>query len=272
MFNTERHHLNGLRKMVVMVLVCMGLAGCIHGQKKPKPEVDGQNEPAKAASTGESQQPNLSSREGEKNDLKKEIAALNMKIMAYEAMVKEMQRRSDSQQKRLDAAIIEVVRTKARLRSIESKAEAASTIAEAEIAVNAAKTGGLSVGANDNKEISIAEDLLKMSIREFKARNFGGALYLANQSKGQVRVMQLRQSGGSQKPSLKDAKHFSQPLPLKALKNTNLRRGPGLHQKILRVLAEGTLVTGHSYTDKWVRVETDAGDVGWVFQPLIAPR
>lgn len=205
-------------------------------------------------------------------ELEKDIADAKMQLLANEALINELQHRCDSQQQRLDAAIIEVVRTKSRLRSIESKAEAASTIAEAEIALNALKKR---TGAKDEKlrdEIATAEQLLKMSMDEFKTRNFGGALYLANQAKEQVRGMQMRQKSNVNTADLEGENSFSRPLHLKLLKNGNLRVGPGLHQKILRILNKGTVVTGYSHKDGWVRVETADGVSGWLFYSLLSAR
>ncbi|MBW8065127.1 MAG: hypothetical protein FVQ04_04500, partial [Nitrospira sp.] len=74
----------------------------------------------------------------------------------------------------LGKVILEVVRAKAKLRSLESKAEAASDIAEAEIAVKAMKAKGKRWGSDPS--FIKAEQLTKLSAREFKKGNYGGAL------------------------------------------------------------------------------------------------
>jgi hypothetical protein len=69
---------------------------------------------------------------------------------------------------------------------IESKAEAASTIAEAEIAVKSMQSR---IDKRDRDQFEVfekAKRLLDQSTAEFKARNFGGAFYLAVQSKNQT--------------------------------------------------------------------------------------
>lgn len=204
--------------------------------------------------------------------MEKELAGLKMQILAHEALAKEMARRAENQQQRLDAAIIEVVRTKARLRSLESKAEAASTIAEAEIAVNALKKRAASADEAARAEIATADQLLKMSTEEFQARNFGGALYLANQAKGQVHAVQMQNSGGAEMSTLEGEEPFAQPLPLKLIKNSNLRRGPGLNEKILATLSMGTQVVGYAFKEGWVKVKTKGGLTGWLFQSLVEVR
>lgn len=259
-------------RIVLGVLICFGAAACGPGQKASGPKAPPNDRVAKLTEENRELQTTLDSKNEEILTLEKDIADLNMRILEYEAMIGDLQKRSEGHQRRLDAAIIEVVRTKARLRSLESKAEAASTIAEAEISVNALLKQLDSADGIMKEEISMAEHLLKMSVREFNARNFGGALYLANQSKSQARSVQMRLKGEAEIPLIGDEKQFVQPLPLVVLTNSNLRSGPGLDNAVLRTLAKGARVTGHSYLGRWVRVETNKGVFGWLFRPLVSPR
>ncbi len=261
-----------LSKLFVGALICMSVAGCVHAQKASEPATRKPDRMTELTEKNTSLELALVSKDEAILSLEKDVAALNMRILEYEAIIDDLRARSEGHQKRLDAAIIEVVRAKARLRSLESKAEAASTIAEAEIAVNAMRKRIDAVDDVMKEEFNAAEQLLKMSTREFKNRNFGGALYLANQSKGQVRALQMHLSGDLEKPPMEDEKRFVKPLPLRVLANSNLRSGPGLDKDIVGRLAKDALVTGHAYSGRWVRVETSAGGVGWLFQPLVAPR
>jgi hypothetical protein len=204
--------------------------------------------------------------------MSQDILNLNLSLFKSEALVYDLQRRAESQQQRLEAAIVEVVRAKAKLRSIESKAEAVSTLAETEIAVQALQSQRPTLDALYIEEMQVAEQLLNMSAKEFKAQNYGGALYLANQSKSQIRSIQQRRNRNVEGDALEGVSPFSQPLPLIILKKSNLRQGPGLDKKILEVLDKGALVTGHGYKGNWIRIETQNGKSGWVFQSLISTR
>jgi len=175
-------------------------------------------------------------------------------------------------QKRLDGAITEVVRTKSKLRSIESKAEAASTIAEAEIAVKTMKNRGEDRDPEKTEALEKAEQLLKQSVVEFQAHNYGGALYLAVQSKNQVGTLDQGILGHDTGAKLAGEKAFDQPLPLKLTKNTNLRTGPGLIHAIRSTLDSGTVIVGYAYRDDWIRIETVDGQIGWVHQDLVMAR
>ena len=200
------------------------------------------------------------------------VADLEIQMLQNEALIIELQRRAVDRQKQLDGAITEVVRTKSKLRSIESKAEAASTIAEAEIAVKTMKSR-IEDGDHEKVEaLNKAEGLLKQSMVEFEAQNFGGALYLAVQSKNQVGTLDQEIPGRDTGTRLDGEKAFDQPLPLKLTKNTNLRAGPGLAHTIRSTLESGMVIVGYAYKDDWIRIETEEGQSGWVHQSLVMVR
>ena len=118
-----------------------------------------------------------------------EIAKIRLQVLEKEAESKALEERLNIQQVMLDEAIQEVVRAKAKLRSLESKAEAASEMAEAEIAVKALKVTLKDKG--EDSEIVKAEQLLKMSVKEFQKENYGGALYLTSQAKGHIKNAEM---------------------------------------------------------------------------------
>ena len=93
--------------------------------------------------------------------------------MEKEAQVEELQ-------SRLEETRQEVVRAMAKLQTLASRAEAASGIAEAEVALQPLKPGP---GQPAAPEAMQASRLLKESSTEFDKENYGGALYLANQAK-----------------------------------------------------------------------------------------
>ena len=117
-----------------------------------------------------------------------------------------------------------------------------------------------------------AEQLLKQSTVEFDAQNYGGALYLAVQSKNQVGTLGQGLLGRDTGAKLAGERVFDQPLPLKLTKNTNLRTGPGLANTVRSTLHGGTVIVGYAYMDDWIRVETEDGQTGWVHQALVMAR
>ena len=204
------------------------------------------------------------------------IAKFQLRLLERDAQVKQLKDRLNSQQEMLDEAIQEVVRAKAKLRSLESKAEAASEMAEAEIAVKALKAR--MAGQAPNPDLIKAQELLKMSAQEFKKENYGGAVYLTSQAKGHIRAGQSQLTGREKVapikrlPPIKGEVFFSLPLPLQVLRNSNLRQKPDLKSKVMTTLEKGTPLMGYSYKDKWVRVISEDGTNGWVFQTLVGGR
>ena len=202
--------------------------------------------------------------------LEDQVAKNNFRILEKEAQIRQLEERLESQQKMLDEAIQEVVRAKAKLRSLESKAEAASEMAEAEIAVKALKVQLAARG--EDPEVVKADQLLRMSVEEFEKENYGGALYLTSQAKGQIKAGQMRLGDKEMLKSIEGEVLFAQPLPLQVLKNSNLREMPDLKSNILTTLEKGTPLIGYSYKGQWVRVTKEDGISGWIFQTLVGGR
>ena len=200
------------------------------------------------------------------------INRLQLQLLESDARYQSQMHQISSQQDMLDEAVIEVVRTKAKLRSIESRAEAASSITEAEIALKGLKENMAVAEDDPSEDYRKAEALLRMSTNEFKKENYGGALYLAGQAQGHIRAIQSdlsHRAGYSLSPG---EILFAQPLPLKVLQRSNLRQDPSPRSKINRLLDEGTMIIGYSYKDEWIRVHTEDGGQGWIFQTLVGRR
>src|SRR2546426_12545803 len=89
----------------------------------------------------------------------------------------------------------EVVRALAKLQTVASRAEAASAMAEAEIAVQAlrAATGAQPAGGSD---VAQAGTLLQQASAQFAKQNYGGALYPADQAKSPAGSRRGRLRGG----------------------------------------------------------------------------
>ncbi|MFQ5961753.1 MAG: SH3 domain-containing protein [Candidatus Methylomirabilales bacterium] len=192
-------------------------------------------------------------------ELKEKVATLQLRLLEKETQNRELQ-------KKLDEAIQEVVRAKAKLHSLESKAEAASVIAEAEVALKALKAN---TGEEEGSEVTQAEQLLKMSAREFKKQNYGGALYLTGQAKGLIKMGAARVRSREKIPMRAGEVLFALPLPLQVRRTSNVREGPGLGFEVLFNLEQGTRLIGYSYKDQWVRVKDENGRGGWIFHMLV---
>ena len=234
------------------------------------------NLPSKKSDDVKKLQQTLAKREASLETLEDNMAKLQLRLLERDAQIKQLEEGLNAQQEMLDEAIQEVVRAKAKLRSLESKAEAASEMAEAEIAVKALKAQ--LAGQTRNPELIKAQELLKMSAQEFKKENYGGAVYLTTQAKGHIRTGQIRLSGREKAapikrlPPIKGEVFFALPLPLQVVRTSNLRKQPDLESNVITTLEKGTPLIGYSYKGQWVRVTSEDGTNGWIFQTLVGGR
>lgn len=202
-------------------------------------------------------------------ELEAQVRRMEISVLEKESEVQDLEQRLASQQRMLDDAIQEVVRAKSKLRSLESRAEAASQLAETEIAFKALKGSAEAAPAADFLQI---EQMMSMSASEFEKENFGGALYLSSQAKALIQEAQLKLSYKVEVPEGSGEEAFSVPIALKLLKRSNIRNRPGLDGEIIVTLDEGSPLTGHSHKGDWIRVQVDDSTSGWVHQSLVTGR
>jgi len=195
-------------------------------------------------------------------ELDRRIARLELALLEKEAQVEDLQ-------SRLDDTRQEVVRAMAKLQTLATRAEAASGIAEAELALQPLKSVP---GQPSAPEASQARRLLQESSSEFEKENYGGALYLANQAKTIAAAGRGRLTVGERVTERPGETPFDLPIPLQAVNGGNVREGPGLNAKIAFSVKPGDALTGYSYVDEWIRISDDEGRGGWIFRKLIARR
>ncbi len=257
--------------------VCASLAlaatiGCAGSMKKPE---------TRPVETVEAPRCDCSQLEGEIDRLKgrveppcdtqqfeDEAAALRLRVLEKDAVARSLRDQLSTERVELEEAIGEVVRSKAKLRSIESKAQAASDMAEGEIALKTAKARYS--GADRPPALSAAEQLLVGSAKEFERQNYGGSLYLAGQARTKIRAAEAQARSRGSVDSVGGEIRFAAPVELKVAKSCKLRKSPGLEADVLSTLPPGTSVTGLSYKGKWVRVAYGDRSIGWIFQTLLA--
>ena len=156
----------------------------------------------------------------------------------------------------------------AKLHTQASRAEAASGIAEAEVALQPLR-GRSSQNA---PEASQATRLLREASEEFNQQNYGGALYLANQAKAFAAAGTGRLSSRERSADRPGEKPFAVPIPLRALAAGNVREGPATSAPVAFAVDGGDSLTGYSYVEDWVRISDEMGRGGWIFRKLISRR
>ncbi len=189
-------------------------------------------------------------------ELERQVTQLEIRIMERDAQIENLNAR-------LEQALREVVATMAKLRSIATRAEAASAMAEADVAL---KSGGDS--GRNSPELKQAAWLMQQSTEEFQRKNFGGALYLANQAKTAARL----RGGSGVEQARQGEVVFAAPVSLRASMQANVRVGPGMSFPVAFVADSGSPLSGLASAGEWVRVRSDDGNEGWIFGALVGRR
>ena len=196
-------------------------------------------------------------------EMEERVARQHLLLLEKDAEIKALNQK-------LEAAILEVVRAMAKLRGLAGRAEAASNLAETEIALKSLSTDP----ALRPKESDLlqAQQLLKMATEEFKKQNYDGTVYLTSQMKMLIKPRTDRPVKGAEAGKTDGELSLSPTLWLRASNRSNVREGPGPSFKILFVVERGTPLSGVSYNGVWVRVKTDDGRAGWVHYSLVDQR
>jgi len=191
--------------------------------------------------------------------LERRIGRLELQLLVKDAQLAELQ-------SRLEDTRDEVVRTMAKLKTAASRAEAASGMAEAEVALQ-------SLGANGQPqapELMQANKLLQQSAAEFNKQNYGGALYLATQARTISVTGRARLTGASRSQLLAGETRFAMPLRFRVGSRGNVRAGPGTNFPVAFTVEVGAELTGYSHSDEWIRITDTSGRNGWIFRNLVA--
>jgi Bacterial SH3 domain len=195
-------------------------------------------------------------------DMEQRLSRNELRLMEYSAQVEDLQARLEETQR-------EVVRSMAKVQTLASRAEAASGMAEAEVATQTLRR---TVRGQAPPELAKATKLLKEAQDEFDRQNYGGALWLASQSKTLASVGRSRVSAVDQSSLRPGEVMFAVPVSLRTSARSNMREGPGTNYRSLQTVDAGTALTGYSYVDQWIRVEDNGGRSGWVYWSLVETR
>jgi uncharacterized coiled-coil protein SlyX len=190
-------------------------------------------------------------------ELERQVTQLEIQLMERDALI-------ESLNTRLDQALQEVVGTMRKLRSLATRAEAASAMAEADVALQAIGGSG-----RDSPEFKQASRLMQQSSDEFKRSNYGGALYLAVQARAMARLHGLTGGVGKLRPG---EIAFAAPVKLRANTRSNVRAGPGTNFPVSFSTDSGNGLSGLSYLGEWIRVTNGTGSEGWIHGSLVRRR
>jgi hypothetical protein len=178
-------------------------------------------------------------------------------------------RRADEEQRRLEEHVAllrrdledtetELIRTKARLKGIETKAEASSAIAEARILSRRLDPRSRSA------TLTRCQELLAKAEQQMNAENFGAAAFFA--LKAQDMAVRAREAAA---PAQTEVDRPA-PRPSYVVKaaTLNLRRGPSTSEEVMAKIARGEVLRAAAVRGDWLKVSY-RGVVGWVLSSLV---
>jgi uncharacterized protein YraI len=190
--------------------------------------------------------------------LENQAVQLRMSLLERSAQLAQTSRR-------LDEATTDLVRAMARLRSMATRAEAASAIAEAEVTLQQLRGGA---GPQSPPEARQAEAALRAGSAAFDAENYAGAVYLATQAKRAATAGRGRLAEGAA-TARPGEQAFAVPVQLTTTTRANLRAGPGTGSDLVTTIPAGTPLTAYAFAEDWIRVTMADGHGAWVHQSLV---
>ncbi len=206
------------------------------------------------------------------NEQAREIARLQQEIAARDAELRELKSTQREQaktaQETTNEVTREVTRAKAKARRLATQADAASYLAEVEVAIAALRSGP----AATSPLVALATSYLTSAAEPFARGDYGTAMDRASQAEQTV-ALAMGPAPTLQKSARAPGEKLLQvALPLRAASESRVRRQPQGRAPQVGVIAKDTALTAFAWKDGWLRVETDDGLAGWVEQASVAAR
>jgi hypothetical protein len=201
-------------------------------------------------------------------DRSDEIARLRQELASRDAELKDLRSSQRETVKAVQESTREVTRAKARLRRLATQADAASYVAEVEVALRSARA---SPPAAQSPLLPLAQAFLEAAQAPFAQADYGTAMDRAAQAE------QLITAAAEGSPTASRSRVTGEVLlqvgiPLKANADSALRREPRPRAAVVAALRKDSALVAHAYKGDWMRVETDEGKFGWLPQTALAAR
>ena len=151
-----------------------------------------------------------------------------------------------------------LIGVESRLRSGHSRANAVSSLAEAQMQLNKAAK----VAPWRSEIIGVARDKLDIAQKHIDNEYFGAAVFFVYRANRIVEELTYEANIVDQTSQVM---FVNRP-------RVNLRAGPSTGDEILTILAQGTPVVREKKIDEWFLVRTLTGIVGWVHHELVTSK
>jgi hypothetical protein len=195
---------------------------------------------------------------------------LRQDLANRDAELRELRSSQRDQVKVLQESTREAARAKVKLRRLATQADAASYIAEVEVAMESLRS---SPGAKSDVQLMVlAQGLLESTAAPFAQGDYGEAMDRAAQAEELIALLAHYPVRPGSRPRVPGEVPLQVAIPLKVTVDSNLRRQPLAKAPVVRVLKKDSLLVAHAYKGSWMHVETEDGRSGWVDQTRLGPR
>ena len=197
----------------------------------------------------------------------REIERLQQQLAEKEVLIRNLNARQQDQAKALQETTSQVTRDQVRLRRLATQPGAASSIAEAEVAMASLK---LSQVAAPEQTLQ-AQRLLDAATASYAKGNYGTAMDHAAQTREFIEMAKDNRTRKASDPRFAMVP-FNIPIPLRAKSNINLRREPLGSAVKLGALKKDSALIAQAYLGDWLHVQTSDEHSGWVLNTLVEVR
>jgi hypothetical protein len=196
-----------------------------------------------------------------------EIERLKQQLAEKDMLIQNLNARQQGQAKALQETTSQVSRDQVRVRRLATQPAAASSIAEAEVAIASLKLPQII----EPEQTLQAQRLLDAATASYAKGNYGTAMDHAAQTREFIDMVKDNRTRKASDPRLAMVS-FNIPIPLRAKSNINLRREPFSSAAKLGALKKDSGLTAQAYLGDWLYVQTNEERSGWVLNSLVEVR
>lgn len=201
-------------------------------------------------------------------DRSDEIARLRQELASREAELRDLRSSQREQAKTVQETTREVTRAKARMRRLATQADAASYLAEVEVAL---KTARSSASASQSPLLALAQAFVDAAAAPFAQGDYAAAMDRAAQAE-QLVAAAYEGTPAASRSRVTGEVLLQVSIPLKAKGESHLRREPQPRAPVVAAVKKDTALVAHAYKGTWMRVETESGKFGWMPQGELSAR
>jgi hypothetical protein len=201
-------------------------------------------------------------------DRSDEVTRLRQELATREAELRDLRSSQREQVKAVQESTREVTRARARMRRLATQADAASYLAEVEVALEAARA---TPSASRSPLLGLAQALVEGAQPPFAQGDYAAAMDRAAQAEQLIAAAVEGTPAASRSPVAGEVL-LRVSVPLKAGAETRLRREPQQRAAVVATLRKDAALVAHAYKGRWMRVETEDGKFGWLPQASLAAR